>query len=440
MYNYTAKLVTPEVAAKKAVRSGDWVEVGFSAGFPELMDRALAGRRDELHDVRIRGGNLSVKRMETVECDPEQKAFTYYSVHFGAYERSLFKRGLCRYMPEMLRLLPYMYRQTLRVDVAFVPVSAPDEDGYCSYGIAPYCWPTIIEKARTVVFEINERYPMMKGAAGDCRVHISRADYIVEGEHAPLPTVTYKEPGETELAIAQNVLKEIPDGACLALGVGGVPYTVARMLAQSDLHDLGCHTGSISDAFLEIYKAGKLTGLRKDIDRGLASFNLVSGTQEMYDWVAANPELFRPGDLDYIHSPERMGQIRNFISINGGVQLDLMGQEDADMSGTRQLSGIGGQTDFLEGAFRSAGGKGFICMTSTHKNKDGSLSSNIVPAIAAGTAVSGPRALISYVATEYGVVQLSGLTMKERAEAMISVAHPQFRDELRAYAQKNLNY
>jgi acyl-CoA hydrolase len=209
------------------------------------------------------------------------------------------------------------------------------------------------------------------------------------------------------------------------------------MLAESDLQDLGCHTGTISDAFLALHRAGKLTNRRKEIDTGFSTWNLAMGSQELYDWLQNEPHLFRPSDVDYVHSPERMSKMSNFISINGGVELDLMGQENAESTGTRQLSGIGGQLDFLEGAFRSKGGKGFICLNSSRKDKEGKLISNIVPFIPGGSVVSGPRTMIQYVATEYGVVKLSGLTLRERAEAMISVAHPQFREELSRYAEEN---
>ena len=227
------------------------------------------------------------------------------------------------------------------------------------------------------------------------------------------------------------------DGAVLSLGVGGVPFTVANMLAQSDKTDLGCHTGTISDAFLALYKAGKLTNKKKEIDNGYSTWNLAMGSQELYDWLDNEPQLFHPADVDYVHSPYRIGEMKNVISINGGVELDLMGQENAESAGTRQLSGIGGQMDFLEGAFRSEGGKGFICLASTHKKKDGSLKSNIVPFIPGGSTVSAPRTMIQYVATEYGIAKLTGLTLKERADAMIAIAHPDFRDELRRYAEEN---
>ena len=432
------KFVTPEAAALLAVRDGDWVDYGFGAGFPELMDRALAARKGKVRDVKIRGGLVIRPRIEVVEQDPEQESFTYYSWHIGDYERKLQARGLVKFLPVMLRSLPYLYRDKhIRCDVAFVPVSAPDDQGYCGLGISNYAWRTIFESARTVVFEINEHLPRLQGVDGSHRVHLSEADYIVEGEHEPLPQRSYREPSETDIQIAKLVVEEIPDGAVLSLGVGGVPFTVAKLLAESDRKELGCHTGTISDAFLELWKAGKLTNGRKEVDLGYSTWNLAMGSQELYDWLDAEPQLFHPGDLDYVHSVERISQMSNVISINGGVEVDLMGQENGESAGTRQLSGIGGQMDFLEGAYRSRGGKGFVCLNATHKKKDGTLKSNIVPCIAGGSTVSAPRTMIQYVATEYGIAKLSGKTLRERAEAMAAIAHPDFREELLQYARDN---
>ena len=434
---YRDRYVTPERAVELAVRDGDWVDYGFGAGFPELLDRALAARRGKVRDVKIRGGLVIRPRIEAVEADPEQESFHYYSWHIGDYERKLQSRGLVRFLPVMLRSLPELYRRHIRVDVAFVPVSRPDADGYCGLGISNYCWRTIFENARTVVFEINEHYPRLQGVDGSHRVHLSEADYIVEGEHEPLPLRSYKAASETDKKIAELVLREIPDGAVLSLGVGGVPFTVASMIAESGLHDIGCHTGTISDAFLMLCRAGKLTNARKEFDTGLCTWNLAMGSQELYDWLDAEPELFHPGDLDYVHDPYRIATMKNVISINGGVQLDLMGQENGESAGTRQLSGIGGQMDFLEGAYRSVGGKGFICMNSSRLTKEGERKSNILPFIPGGSTVSAPRTMIQYVATEYGVVKLSGLSLRERAEAMVSLAHPDFREELSKYAREN---
>lgn len=435
--NRNTKFVTPELAVQ-TVRSGDWVDYGFGAGFPELLDRALAARKGAVRDVKIRGGLVIRPCIEVVESDPEQESFSYYSWHIGDYERKLQSRGLVRFMPTILRSLPYLYRDRhIRCDVAFVPVSKPDSEGYCGLGISNYAWRSIFESARTVIFEINEHYPKLHGVNGSHRVHLSEADYVVEGAHESLPVRAYREPSETDIAIAKRVVELIPDGAVLSLGVGGVPYTVAKMLAGSDRHDIGCHTGTISDAFLELYKAGKLTNACKELDTHRSAWNLAMGSQELYDWLDAEPDLFHPGDLDYIHSVERISRLSNVISINGGVQLDLMGQENAESAGTRQLSGIGGQMDFLEGAFRSKGGKGFICINSSRVTKDGERKSNIVATIPAGSTVSAPRTMIQYVATEYGVVNLSGKTLRERAEAMASIAHPDFREELLRYAGEN---
>lgn len=294
-----------------------------------------------------------------------------------------------------------------------------------------------MKKAKTVIFEINEHMPTLQGVDGSHRVSLDEADIIVEGQHAPLATNSYRKPSEADIRIAENVVREIPDGATLSLGVGTVPFTIAQLLAQSDKTDLGCHTGTISDAFLALYKAGKLTNKRKEINTGYAAWNLVSGSQELYDWLQNEPQLFYPADVDYIHNPRNMEKISNFISINGGVQLDLMGQENAESVGTRQLSGTGGQLDFLEGAFLSPGGAGYICIESSRKDKKGELHSNILATIPAGSTISAPRGLIQNVATEYGVAHLTGLTLKERAYAMIAVAHPAFRSDLKAYADEH---
>ena len=199
MNDYQAKFVTPEQAVK-AVQSGDWVDYGFGAGFPELLDKALAARMGEVKDVKVRGGLVIRPRIEVVEADPEQESFSYYSWHVGDYERKLQKNGLVKFMPVMLRSLPYLYRDKhIRCDVAFVPVSKPDENGYCGLGISNYAWRTIFESARTVIFEINEHYPKLQGVDGSHRVHLSEADYIVEGEHEPLPVRSYRAPSETDI-------------------------------------------------------------------------------------------------------------------------------------------------------------------------------------------------------------------------------------------------
>ena len=316
---YMKKFVTPEEAAK-AVKSGDWVDFGFGTGFPELFDRALAGRAGELSDVKVRGGLVYAPKIEILEADPEHKAFTWYSWHIGAYERKKQAEGQIRFVPMLLRQVPFLYRQHYRVDVAVIPVSKPDSEGYCTLGAANYCFKTIMSVAKTVIFEVNEHYPVIPGVDGSNRVHISQADYVVEGVHSPLPVQSYKAPSETELAIARNVLAEIPDGATLGLGVGGIPFTVANMLAESDLKDLGCHTGTISDAYMAMWKAGKLTGAAKTFDKGLMTWNLAAGSAEFYEWLAEHPELA---------VPEKLREYCDTLEIDYLMLFDSKGNETA---------------------------------------------------------------------------------------------------------------
>ena len=207
--DHLPKFVTLETAVQ-AVRSGDWVDYGFGVGFPELLDHALAARKGEVRDVKVRGGLVIRPRIEIVESDPEQESFTYYSWHIGDYERKLQTRGLVKFLPVMLRSLPYLYRDKhIRCGVAFVPVSRPDEDGYCGLGISNYAWRTIFESARTVIFEINEHYPRLQGVDGSHRVHLSEADYVVEGVHELLPMRSYRAPSETDVAIAKLVVEQL---------------------------------------------------------------------------------------------------------------------------------------------------------------------------------------------------------------------------------------
>ena len=433
---YQEKLVSAEKAAS-VIKSGDWVDYGWTTATPIAVDKEIAKRLPELTDVNFRGGILMwVPEIFKIENPAEH--MTWNSWHMGGIERKAIAQGFSYYAPIRYSELPRYYRESQnKPDVAVFQVSPMDEHGFFNFGPNASHMAAVCETSKVVIVEVNENMPVCFGGTEE-GVHISHVDMIVEGDNPAIAEMGgAAAASDVDEAVAKLILEEIPDGAVLSLGVGGVPFTVANMLAQSDKTDLGCHTGTISDAFLALYKAGKLTNKKKEIDNGYSTWNLAMGSQELYDWLDNEPQLFHPADVDYVHSPYRIGEMKNVISINGGVELDLMGQENAESAGTRQLSGIGGQMDFLEGAFRSEGGKGFICLASTHKKKDGSLKSNIVPFIPGGSTVSAPRTMIQYVATEYGIAKLTGLTLKERADAMIAIAHPDFRDELRRYAEEN---
>ena len=252
---------------------------------------------------------------------------------------------------------------------------------------------------------------------------------VVEGEHGPAIQLPSREPTEVDKAIAANVIPYLCDGATIQLGIGGVPDALGVMIAESDLKDLGMHTEFATDAFYKLFAAGKLTGRRKNIDKGKAVFGVGAGTQDLYDWIDWNPGV-AAYPISYVNNPDVIAQLDNFISLNSCVGIDLYGQVSSESSGTRQISGTGGQVDFLTGAVKSKGGKAFICMSSTFKAKYGTLRSRISPYFNAGDIVTSPRSQAFYVATEHGVVNLAGASTWERAEKIISVADPAFRDDL----------
>lgn len=428
---YRAKLRTPEQAVQ-AVKSGDWVDYTSNVCFPALLDAALAKRRDELTDVKIRG-NLIFSPIQTVECDPTREHFLYNSWHCSGYERKLCDKGLCNYIPMIFRnVVPY-YRHFLTVNVAMMCVTPMDQHGYfnlsCAAGIAR----GILEKADIVILEVNEHLPRILGGF-DESIHIDEVDYVVEGEHPPLPQFPIAQPTEEDIKIADLIVPHIVDGATLQLGIGGMPNVVGARLAESDLKDLGMHTELCGDAYYELYKAGKLTNKRKALQRGKGVTGIVFGSQDLYEWVDQNPGVVVE-PLEYVNAPETIGQLDNMISINNCIAVDLYGQVCAESAGLRHISGTGGQLDYLTGAAMSAGGKAFICMTSSFVDKAGVRRSRVLPHFN-GDIVTDPRSQAYYIVTEYGAVNLAGRSTWERAEMLVSIAHPDFRDSLIAAAEE----
>lgn len=428
---YRAKLRTPEQAVQ-AVKSGDWVDYTSNVCFPALLDAALAKRRDELTDVKIRG-NLIFSPIQTVECDPTREHFLYNSWHCSGYERKLCDKGLCNYIPMIFRnVVPY-YRHFLTVSVAMMCVTPMDQHGYfnlsCAAGIAR----GILEKADIVILEVNEHLPRILGGF-DESIHIDEVDYVVEGEHPPLPQFPIAQPTEEDIKIADLIVPHIVDGATLQLGIGGMPNVVGARLAESDLKDLGMHTELCGDAYYALYRAGKLTNKRKSLQRGKGVTGIVFGSQDLYEWVDQNPGVVVE-PLEYVNAPETIARHENMISINSCIAVDLYGQICAESAGLRHISGTGGQLDYLTGAAMSAGGKAFICMTSSFVDKAGVRRSRVLPHFN-GDIVTDPRSQAYYIVTEYGAVNLAGRSTWERAEMLVSIAHPDFRDSLIAAAEE----
>jgi len=422
---YRSKLRTPEEAVR-VIKSGDWVDYTVSLGFPTLLDAALAKRKEELRDVKIRG-NLIFGPVQTVECDPLRQHFIYNSWHCSGYERKLCDRGLCNYIPMIFRnVVPY-YRKFLTVNVAMMCVAPMDAHGYFNLSSSTGVAKGILDKADIVILEINEKLPKIYGGF-DESIHISEVDYIVEGEHGSLPQIPMAEASAEDIAIAELVVPEIPSGATLQLGIGGMPGVIGKILAESDVKDLGMHTELASDAYVDLYEAGKLTNKKKRLWRGKGITGIAFGTDRFYEWINENPGV-AVCPLEYVNAPQTISRIDNMISVNSCIAADLYGQISSESSGLRHISGTGGQLDYVTGAFESVGGKSFICMKSSFVDKNGVRHSNIVPHFG-GDIITTPRSQAYFVVTEYGKVNLAGLSTWERAEKLISIAHPDVRDEL----------
>lgn len=429
---YKRKLRTPEEAVK-LVKDGDWVDYSVGIGFPVLLDAALAKRKNELRDIKIRG-SLAMQPIQAVEQDRERRTFTYNSWHCSGYERKLCDEGLCNYIPMIFRNMASYYRWYLTVNVAMISVAPMDSKGFFNFSMVNCTTRAILDAADLIILEVNEHMPHVYGGQEDC-IHISEVDVVVEGEHKPLAQLPIPPATEIDEKIASLLLPHIPDGATIQLGIGGMPNSVGKLMAESDLKDLGMHTELLSDGFVDLYEAGKLTNSRKTLHRGKGVFGIALGSQRLYDWVGENQGLLS-FPMDYVNQPSVMAQMENMISINNCIAIDLYGQVSSESAGTRHISGTGGQLDFSTGAYDAPGGKGFICMTSSYRDKAGNLKSRILPKFTQGDIITTPRTQAFYIVTEYGIVNLAGRSTWERAELLISLAHPDFRDELIAAADK----
>ncbi|WP_455582250.1 butyryl-CoA:acetate CoA-transferase [Dysosmobacter sp.] len=433
---YKQKLKTADEAVK-VIKSGDWVDYGWSVCTPKVLDKALAGRSGELSDVKVRGGILT-SRPAIFDVPDVAAHFTWNSWHMSGIERKAINEGFAFYAPIRYSELPSYYRNCIAEnnDVAMFQVAPMDEHGWFNFGPCASHMKAVCETAKTVIVEVNENMPVCFGGF-DNYVHISDVDMIVEGENPAIEELGGAgAASEVDLAVANLVVPEIPDGACLQLGIGSMPSAIGKMIAESDLKDLGVHTEMYVDAFVDMAKAGRITGMRKPFDRGRQTYAFAAGTQKLYEFLDHNPECMA-APVSYVNDIARVSQIDNFISINGAVDIDLYGQVSSESSGTHHISGAGGQQDFVMGAYLAKGGKSFICCSSAFKDKKtGELKSRIRPTMLEGTIITATRTNLHWLVTEYGKVNVKGLSTWERAEAIIGIAHPQFRDQLIAEAEK----
>jgi len=422
---YKSKVITAEAAAK-LVKSGDWVDYGWCATHTKAFDAALAARASELTDVKIRGGVLLWKP-EFMKVENVSDHFTWNSWHFTGPGRAGAEAGFAYYASIRYSEVPKYYRENVDpIAVAVCQVSPMDKHGYFNFGPSPSHQIATFDVSKVKILEVNANQPVVYGGV-DNFIHISQVDYVIEAD-SPMGTLGVAAAGDVDKAVATLIVNEIPNGACLQLGIGGMPNAVGTMIAESDLKDLGVHTEMYVDAFVALSNAGKVNGSKKTIDKGRQSYAFAAGSQDLYDFIDNNPSIMAC-TVDYTNDPCVIAQIDNFMSINNGVEIDLFGQINSESAGFRHISGTGGQLDFVMGAYRAKGGKSFMCMSSTY-GKAGEPKSRIIPTLNPGSIVTDPRSTVQYVVTEYGIVNLKGMTSWERAEKLISVANPIFRDDL----------
>ncbi|MDR1397086.1 MAG: butyryl-CoA:acetate CoA-transferase [Desulfarculales bacterium] len=421
---YKRKLVTSDEAVK-LVKSGDWVEYGAFSGQVVELDKALARRKDELTDVKIRGTSR-IGAPEVVLVDPENEHFTYNSTHLSAAERALGDKHLCWHLPVLYHEQPGYYRKHIRTDVLFLTVPSMDEWGYFNFGPQVSHGMALCESTGKIIVEVNPNFTHALGGFQE-GIHISKVDRIIEANW-PQPQIPRIEPSDVDKKIASLIMEQLRDGDCLQLGIGGMPNMVGYLIAQSGLKDLGIHTEMFVDSFVDMIEGGQVTGAKKNIDKYKVVCTFALGSKITYDYIDHNPLIaFYP--VDYTNDPFVIAKNDNVVAINNCVEVDLTGQICSESSGHRMISGTGGQWDFTYGAYRSKGGRAFICMSSAYTKK-GSLISRIKSTLTPGAVVTLPRTMVHYLVTEYGMVELKGRTLWERAEAVISIAHPDVRDQL----------
>ncbi len=428
---FARKRCTADAVAAR-ITSGDRIFFGEFVLRPQSLDEALARRVAELENVIVDGVCIT-DVPKFIAADPRREHFIYDDWHFSAISRDLAKRGLCSYIPLSYHQGPRIIRKYRSYDFVFVSARPMDKHGYFNFGLVNSITSAAITKGKTVVVEVNAALPHCLGGAQES-VHISRVDYVVEGPNTAIRELHPAEPSDVERRIGLHIMPEIQDGACLQLGIGGLPNAIGSLIAQSDLRDLGIHSEMLVDSIIDLDLAGKITGNGKRIDRFKIAYTFGMGTQRLYDYIDGNP-AFASYPVNYTNDPKLIALNNKVFAVNSAIEVDLFSQVSSESVGPVQVSGTGGQLDFILGAFASHGGKGIIGMSSTFTDKDGNVQSRIVPTLRPGSIVTLPRSIVQYVATEFGLVQLKGKSTWERAEALIGIAHPRYRDELIRQAQ-----
>jgi len=430
--NKTPRVVTPGEAAR-LVKSGDWLDYGATFSEPDLFDQALAARKNELGNVKIRAC-ISVRPRAVLEADPGGEHFFFFNWHFGGYDRAKHDAGISHYIPVNLGEIPdYYHRFNEPVDIAILKARPADDNGFFNFGGNSLWLRAVVERARVVIVEVNKHLPHVYGEQNG--IHRCEIDYIIEGNDLPTPELPSSPPTGVDQAVGRLIAGEIANGSCLQIGIGGMPNAVCSLLQHSGVHDLGIHTEMLTDGIIDLYRAGLVTGAFKAIDRGKIVYTFALGSSHLYETIDRNSD-FHCCPVEYTNTPHNIMRNDRVVAINNTTQIDLQGQAASESDGHRHISGTGGQLQFVRGAYASANGKSFICLASTYE-RHGVRKSRIVLDLTQGNTVTVPRSDMMYVVTEFGMVNLKGKSAADRARALISIAHPDYREQLERQAREN---
>ena len=427
----TAAKRSEKISAAEAaslVRDGMWLDYGVCIGQPDVFDQALGARARELTGVKIRSC-LTMRTRAYHEPEFSGENILSLSWHFTGYDRRQHDAGRCNYIPLNLGEWPDLYRRFIeRPDIAILKCCPKDEAGFYNFSAAATYLRAVVERARIIIVEINEALPYCYGTSNG--VHESEVDFVIDGDG--LAPVELPNPPATDVdrKIAQLIAAEVHDGACIQIGIGGMPNAVCSSLKDAGLKDLGVGTEMMVDGIMELIEAGMVTNALKQVDAGKSVYTFAAGSKRLYQFIDRNPDL-AIRSVDETNLPQNVARNHHVVAVNSTAQMDLQGQAASESAGHRHFTGTGGQLGFVRGAYQSPGGKAFLCMPSTYgKDKSGVPQSRVVLDLPPGTTVTTPRTDVMYAVTEYGMVNLKGKSVAERARAMISIAHPDFREDL----------
>ena len=424
---YSSRLTTAEEAVK-LIKSNDKVVLAHDVGEPPVLVDAMVANHAAYKNVEI-SHMFTLGKGEY--CKPEYKENFHPNLWFlSGQTRKCVEEGYGDFTPLFFHEVPGLMRDgTIQVDVAMIMVTPPDKHGYVSTGVSGDYTVQAVKSAKTVIAQINKNVPF---TFGDAVFHISEIDAFVEAD-TPLPELPEAKIGPAEEAIGKYCAELVNDGDTLQLGIGAIPDAVCHQLVNKK--HLGIHSEMLGDGQVVLYEAGAIDNSQKGIDVGKFVFNFVMGSKKTYDFLDKNTACLLKA-VDYVNHPMIIAKNPNMVSINGGIGVDFYGQVAADTIGYRQFSAVGGQVDFIRGAAMGKNGRAIIAMPSVAKNKDGSMVSKITPLLSEGQVVTTSRHDTDYVVTEYGIAKLKGKTVKDRARALINIAHPDFRDELKDEFEK----